>query len=85
MASQPDIYAHWRDSALTPVFFSVDARCSFILLLCMVRPNWYTFSMVVVSMIFLSILNYYHISLLASVRIIRTFLTGPSKVIIRRK
>jgi hypothetical protein len=85
MASQPDIYAHWRDSALTPVFFSVDARCSFIILLCLVRPSWYTFGMVVVSLGFLSILNYYHVSLIAAVRIIRNFVTGSTKIIIRRK
>lgn len=85
MAKQADIYAHWRDSALTPRFFTVDARAAFIVLLCMVRPNWYTFGGVVIVLIFLSILNYYHVSLVASVRILRGFLTGSKKVIQRRK
>lgn len=86
MANKPvDIYAHWRDSALTPRFFSVDARAGFVVLLCMVRPNWYTFGFVVVVLTILSILNYYRISLVASVRILRNFLMGSKKVILRRK
>lgn len=84
-SNEPNIYAHWRDSALTPVLFSIDARGAFILLLCLVRPNWYTLGMVVVSFTFLSILHYYHVSLVASVRIIRGFLTGSHKIIMRRK
>jgi intracellular multiplication protein IcmT len=85
MAKPADIYAHWRDSALTPKFFTVDARAAFIVLLCMVRPNWYTFGAVMAVLVFLSILNYYHVSLVASIRILRNFLTGSNKVIQRRK
>lgn len=81
----PDIYAHWRDSALTPRFFSVDARASFVVLFFMVRPHWYTFISVVLVLVFLSILNYYNISLVAAMRLLRTFLIGPKKIIMRRK
>lgn len=82
---QQDIYAHWRDSALTPRFFSVDARAGFVVLLCMVRPNWYTFGLVVAVLVFLSILNYYHVGLVASMRILRGFFSGSKKLILRRK
>lgn len=85
MAKQQDIYAHWRDSALIPRFFSVDARAGFVVLLCMVRPSWYTFGAVVIVLVILSILNYYNISLMASMRVLRTFFTGTKKVILRRK
>jgi hypothetical protein len=84
-SSKSDIYAHWRDSALVPRFFSVDARASFVVLLCLVRPNWYTFGAVVAIITFLSILNYYRISLVAAGRLLRNFLTGSTKIILRRK
>ncbi len=80
-----DIYSHWRDSALTPRFFTVDARAAFFVLIFLVRPNWYTFGVVVVVFIILSVLNYYHVGLMASARLLRGFLTGPKKVIIRRR
>jgi intracellular multiplication protein IcmT len=80
-----DIYAHWRDSALTPRFFTVDARAGFVVLLCMVRPNWYTLAFVIVILTILSILNYYRVTVVASMRLLRSFLTGSKKVIMRRK
>ncbi len=85
MANPSDIYSHWRDSALIPKFFTVDARAAFFVIIFLMRPNWYTFGVVVVVLAIFSILNYYHISLMASFRIFRGFLTGSKKVIIRRR
>lgn len=85
MANPTDIYSHWRDSALVPRFFTIDARAAFFILIFMVRPNWYTFGVVVVVMAILSILNYYRVSLMASFRLLRGFLTGSKKIIIRRR
>lgn len=84
MAKLPDIYAHWRDSALQPRFFSVDARAAFFVVIFLMHPNWYTFGVVIFVLIVLSILNYYRFSLVASFRLLRGFLTGSKKIIIRR-
>ncbi len=85
MADPADIYSHWRDSALTPKFFTVDARAAFFVVIFLMRPNWYTFGIVVAVLALFSILNYYHVSLMASFRLLRGFLTGSKKVIIRRR
>lgn len=82
---QADIYAHWRDSALVPKFFTVDARAAFIVFIFMVHPNWYTFSAVLVVLAILSALNYYHFSLIAFARLMRTFFGGTRKILIRRR
>ena len=83
--SKVDIYSHWRDSALTPRFFSVDARAAFAILFFLVRPHWYTLAIVIVVMVILTILNYYRISLIASIRLLRSFLVGNRKILLRRK
>lgn len=80
-----DLYTHWRDSALTPKFFYVDARAAFIILICMIRPNWYTFSAVVIVLVILSILNHFHLTLIKSFRLARNFLAGSRKIIVRRR
>ena len=85
MANPSDIYTHWRDSALVPKFFTIDARAAFFIVIFLMRPNWYTFSIVVTVLVILSLLNYYHISLMASFRLLRGLLTGSKKVIIRRR
>jgi intracellular multiplication protein IcmT len=86
MANNPaDIYSHWRDSALTPRFFTIDARAAFFIVIFMMRPNWYTFGVVVFVLAVLSILNYYRVSLIASFRLLRGFLTGSKKIIMRRR
>ncbi len=79
-----DIYSHWRDSAHTAKFFTVDARAAFFIIIFLLRPSWYTFGVVVTVLVFLSILNYYHVSLMASFRLIRGFVTGSKKIIVRR-
>lgn len=80
-----DVYSHWRDSALTPRFFSVDGRAAFFIIIFLMRPNWYTFGIVCFILILLSILNYYRVSLIASARLLRGFITGSKKIIIRRR
>ena len=85
MANPVDIYTHWRDSALTPKFFTVDARAAFFVVIFLMRPNRYTFGAVVTVLVILSILNYYRVGLMASGRLLRGFLTGRKKIIIRRR
>ncbi len=80
-----DIYAHWRDSALTPLMFKVDARASFLVLLCLFHATYYTIGAAAVFIIFLTILNYYNVSLSAFLRLMRTALGGSRKIIIRRR
>ncbi len=79
-----DIYSHWRDSALTPRFFVLDAKGFFVVVIWMFHPTWITFGAVVVVLAALAILNYYHISLIACFRLMRTALGGTRKIIIRR-
>ncbi|MCX7122843.1 MAG: IcmT/TraK family protein [Gammaproteobacteria bacterium] len=80
-----DIYAHWRDSALTPLMYKVDARASFLVLLCLLHATRYTVGAAVVFVLFLMVLNYYHVSLVACLRLLRTALGGSRKIIIRRR
>jgi hypothetical protein len=80
-----DIYAHWRDSALIPLMFKVDARAFFLVILALFHATFYTVGAVIIAVIFLSILNYYNISLMACIRLTRTFLGGSRKIIIRRR
>ena len=80
-----DIYAHWRDSALTPLMYRVDARAFFLVVLCLFHATRYTIGAAVIFVVFLSVLNYYNISLMACLRLCRTALGGSRKIIIRRR
>ena len=84
MAENSNIYAHWRDSAYATKLFTIDARAAFFVVIFLMRPNWYTFSAVVSILVIFSFLNYYKVSLMASFRLLRGFLTGSKKTIIRR-
>lgn len=78
MAKQ-DSFVHWRDSARTPMFYTVDARASILVLLFFLRPSRYTFGAVVIAIIFLSILNYFKIPLMVAFRIFKGVLAGRIK------
>ena len=74
-----DIYAHWRDSALTPLMFKVDARASFLVLLCLFHATYYTIGAAAVFIIFLTILNYYNVSLMFVGEMIRSTLETTAR------
>ena len=76
-----DTYTHWRDSALTPKFFMIDAKASFAILLLLLRPNKVTLLIALIVVGILVALNYYHIPLSASFRMLRQFIVGPRKYI----
>ncbi len=78
MAKQ-DSFVHWRDSARTPMFFTVDARAALVVFLFFLRPNWYTFGSVVFFITFLSILNYFRIPLMVAFRIAKGVIAGRIK------
>ena len=80
-----DIYAHWRDSALTPLMYKVDARAFFLVVICLLHTTRYTLGGAAVFILFLLVLNYYNISLVACLRLLRTALGGSRKIIIRRR
>lgn len=78
MANQ-DSFTHWRDSARTPMFFTVDARAALVVFLFFLRPNWYTFGAVIAVLVFLSVLNYFKIPLMVAFRIAKGVLAGRIK------
>ena len=77
--AKSEAFVHWRDSARTPMFFTVDARASLAVLLFFLRPNWYTFGLVVFFITFLTILNYFKIPLMVAWRILTGALAGRIK------
>jgi len=77
--AKPEAFVHWRDSARTPMFFTVDARAALVVFLFFLRPNWYTFGAVVLFITFLTILNYFRIPLMVAWRIARGALAGRIK------
>lgn len=80
-----DTFTHWRDSALTPKFFMIDAKAAFALILVFLRPNIYTVSIALVVIVVLAILNHYKIPLSASFRMLRQFIVGTKKYVGERK
>ena len=67
----------WRNTALYPKLFIIDARCVFPIIILMVRANKYTFLAAVVAIVFFSMLNARGITLLVFLRLIRTWMAGP--------
>ena len=81
---QHDTDAHWRDSALTPKFFVVDARAAFAILILLLRPHWYTLAFAIVFIAFLAFLDYVGLSITVTFRVARGWLSGPKKMLVRR-
>ena len=79
--AKADIYTHWRDSALAPKFFMIDAKAAFAILLLLLRPNHYTLIVAAIVVGILTALNYYKIPLTASLRMLRQMIVGPKKYI----
>ncbi len=82
---QDDTGAHWRDSAHTPKFFVVDARAAFAVLLVLFRPHWWTLGVAVAFVCFLMFLNYLGLSISVAGRIVRSWISGPKKMLVYRR
>jgi intracellular multiplication protein IcmT len=82
---QNDTSAHWRDSALTPKFFWVDARAAFGILLVLFYPRWWTVGIAIVFLLFLAFLNYLGLSISVVGRIMRGWLSGPKKILVYKR
>ena len=80
-----DTHAHWRDSALTPKFFIIDARAAFAILILLLRPHWYTLVFAIVVIVLLGILTYLNLPLSVAFRVIKGWISGPRKFLVYRK
>ena len=82
---QDDTHAHWRDSALTPRFFMVDARAAFAVVLLLLHPHWYTLVIAILVVAGLAFLNYLGLSIAVALRVVRGWLSGPKKMLVYRR
>ena len=74
--------AHWRDSARPAKFFFIDAKAAFPMILFLVHIKWWTFILAAVFMTFFTLLGRYGYSVEVFLRIFRSFLAGPRKMVI---
>jgi len=74
--------AHWRNSALKPRFFLIDAKAAFPLLLFLLHITMWSFILAVSAMAFFGLLERYGFSLDVFLRWLRTMLAGPRKIAI---
>ena len=80
-----DTQAHWRDSAITPQFFVVDARAAFAVLLLLFRPSWLTLGIAVAVIAFLAFLNSRRLPVTVTFRIIKGWLSGSKKILVLKR
>jgi intracellular multiplication protein IcmT len=71
--------AHWRDSARNAKFFIVDAKAVFPVFLFILNISWWTFSILIVSILFFSIIEKFGFTLPVFWRWIKSFIAGPVK------
>ncbi len=74
--------AHWRDSARPVKFFIWDGKTAFPLLLFLIHMSWLTLGIVVGSITFFTILNYFGYSIDVFFRVFRNMISGPRKATI---
>lgn len=70
----------WRDTGQPLVFFGVDGRAMFLLLLVLYRPRLWTLGVAAFGMALLLILNRQGYSVPNAMRKLRVFMTGPNKL-----
>lgn len=80
MQRLPSSDAHWRDSARFAMFWVIDARSAFPLLLFLVHIRQWTFITAIIAILFFSILNRYGFNLDVFFRWFRTLLAGRRKL-----
>ena len=76
-----DLYAHWRDSGRVPRLYVIDARGALPILLVLLHMRLWTFSLMILIIIFLIFLQYYRLPLPVFFRVVVGVLMGKRKVI----
>ena len=79
MAS-PNINTHWRDSSRTPRFFMIDARAAVFVMIFLLHPRLWSGVLCILSLVILSILDYFKLSLPVTFRLIRAMISGSDKL-----
>ncbi len=74
-----DTFSHWRDSALTPKFFIIDARAAFAVVIFLLHPSFLSLSICFGVIVILSVLHYLKLPIPVAMRLLRSFITGPRK------
>ena len=72
--------AHWRDSSRTVVFWAIDYRAAFPLLLFLVYMHVWTFVMAIVLTVFFALIEKYGFSPTVFARLVRSYIAGPRKI-----
>lgn len=70
---------HWRDSARSPRFFMVDARAAFPIFFFLMHIRIWTAAIVLLSVIFLAIIEHYGFTVPVFLHWLRNFLAGKVK------
>lgn len=72
--------AHWRDSARPVVFFFIDYRAAFPLLIFLVHIRMWTFIFAVGAITFFYLIEKYGFTVAVFGRWFRSFIAGPRKI-----
>ncbi len=78
MAINPD--AHWRDSARPVMFFGLDGRAAFPVVIFLMHISLWTFGITIFFMIFFSLLNRYGFTPMVFFRWMRNVIAGKRKL-----
>ncbi len=70
---------HWRNTQKPTRFFFMDARAFAAFLLFLVHARWWTFGVVVASVVVLWLLERRGLTFDAAVRAVRSWLVGPKR------
>ena len=76
-----DLYAHWRDTGRTPRLYIIDARGALPILLVLLHMRLWTFSLMILVIIFLICLQYYRLPIPVFFRVLIGTIAGKRKVI----
>jgi intracellular multiplication protein IcmT len=82
MMPQPTKNAHWRDSARSARFFFIDAKAAFPIFLFLIHITLWTLVVAIVAMVFFTTLNRFGFSVEVFLRVFRSMLAGPRKVVV---
>lgn len=72
--------SHWRDSSRVPKFFIIDGRCALFFVLFLFHPRWWTFILSVSVVVLLGVMDYFKLTLVVTVRLIRGCIAGKRKI-----
>jgi intracellular multiplication protein IcmT len=72
--------AHWRDSSRTVVFWMVDYRAAFPLLIFLLHITWWTFIFAMVTTMFFGMIEKYGFTVGVFARWLRSYIAGPRKI-----